>query len=720
MKKNISIIFLFLFHCIVLDAQTVNEKYSRLISYGNFQKQIIDEVQSHINAEQAERFSYKSSAQQKQKLDSAIYKNIFLRNMLLGGEVLYGDSVGNYVNKVAGELLKNDPELLKQFHFYALRSSNVNIFNLDDGFIFVNTGLIAQLEDEAQLAFILAHEIAHVKKKYPVIIDMKTNLELLNRNQYAFENMFASLKKEYSKEEEIDADAEAYEMMKRSGYSLKSINEALDLFQYSYLPFDDKVFDHAFFENDDYKLSDSVILKKISPIGTLEGNSELTEEENLVIRERRGLAGSFDLKDDGKRKFILPKTSFTNAREYSRFALCSDYLASRDYINAIYAAYILLKKYPESTYLQSVVSKALYAITISKTNYRNPRPDYINVPYAYQPESFENTIDLRPELMEGNSQPLYYLFNNIQAPELNVLSVSYVWKAYKQTGNKLLKPVIDSLFKELFVANNMKRSDFSELNKEQLKTQDSINSISENKEQNKYATIKALQTKDANSTKNKIKFAFVTFFKDKEFSEMFDRNLNASKRKSDLKTVKADLSLKKESIPKVLIVDPYFSYYPTKVDNFKKDIEKAEFQRGKYISMISAEMKKNKIEYQLIDDEDSLQTDIAAYNDRSSLHRWIIEREKNGSNPDALVLSVEDCQEIATKYGTPYIVLCGIKTIDEIKGQKSIHVFKVYNILSGDLVQFDVKVSNFIVNAQDMSMVIAYCVKELANKSAGK
>ena len=102
------------------------------------------------------------------KQQFTISSNYFLRDLLLSGDVLINDPLGIYVNKVADELLKNDPELRKQIHIYVTKSPHVNAHAFDKGFIFINAGLLAQLENEAQLAYVISHEITHVVKKHSV------------------------------------------------------------------------------------------------------------------------------------------------------------------------------------------------------------------------------------------------------------------------------------------------------------------------------------------------------------------------------------------------------------------------------------------------------------------------------------------------------------------------------------------------------------------------
>jgi len=78
-----------------------------------------------------------------------------------------------YVNKVGRKLIpeyqkkmsdKNDNKI--HFRFYVVDNPVFNAFAFPDGSIFVNTGLLATIKNEAQLAAVLGHEIAHVTHEH--------------------------------------------------------------------------------------------------------------------------------------------------------------------------------------------------------------------------------------------------------------------------------------------------------------------------------------------------------------------------------------------------------------------------------------------------------------------------------------------------------------------------------------------------------------------------
>lgn len=86
---------------------------------------------------------------------------------LLGASPLVKDkALQKYVNSV-GRWVANQgerPDL--EWHFGVINSEDVNAFAIPGGYIFVTKGLYRLLKNEAQLAGVLAHEVAHVVKKH--------------------------------------------------------------------------------------------------------------------------------------------------------------------------------------------------------------------------------------------------------------------------------------------------------------------------------------------------------------------------------------------------------------------------------------------------------------------------------------------------------------------------------------------------------------------------
>jgi beta-barrel assembly-enhancing protease len=73
--------------------------------------------------------------------------------------------VAEYVNRLGQNLVRNSDAKVP-FTIKVLDSDEVNAFALPGGFFFVNSGLILKTETEAELAGVMAHEIAHVAARH--------------------------------------------------------------------------------------------------------------------------------------------------------------------------------------------------------------------------------------------------------------------------------------------------------------------------------------------------------------------------------------------------------------------------------------------------------------------------------------------------------------------------------------------------------------------------
>lgn len=70
-----------------------------------------------------------------------------------------------YVNRVGQNLVRNSDAKVP-FTIKVIDSDDINAMALPGGFFYVNTGLILAADDEAELAGVMAHEIAHVAARH--------------------------------------------------------------------------------------------------------------------------------------------------------------------------------------------------------------------------------------------------------------------------------------------------------------------------------------------------------------------------------------------------------------------------------------------------------------------------------------------------------------------------------------------------------------------------
>ena len=73
--------------------------------------------------------------------------------------------ISEYVSRVGQNLVRNSDAKVP-FTIKVIDSDEVNAFALPGGFFFVNTGILLKADNEAEMAGVMAHEIAHVAARH--------------------------------------------------------------------------------------------------------------------------------------------------------------------------------------------------------------------------------------------------------------------------------------------------------------------------------------------------------------------------------------------------------------------------------------------------------------------------------------------------------------------------------------------------------------------------
>lgn len=156
------------------------------------------------------------------------------------------DKLQKYVNLVGTTLTQNcsRPEL--EFHFVVVESSEVNAYSTPGGYVFITTAVLAGMENEAELAGVLAHEIAHVTERHIVkelslrgteksavasiaaLIGGASETAGIAFSQAVDKAVDIILRDGYKKEDEMQADAGAVLLCAFSGYDPSGLVTFLD------------------------------------------------------------------------------------------------------------------------------------------------------------------------------------------------------------------------------------------------------------------------------------------------------------------------------------------------------------------------------------------------------------------------------------------------------------------------------------------------------------
>jgi predicted Zn-dependent protease len=152
------------------------------------------------------------------------------------------EALNAYVNLVGLAVARTCPRKDITFRFAVLDTNVINAFAAPGGYIFITKGLLRSLKNEAQLACVLGHEIAHVTQKHVVKEIQKSNIAQAVIPDYVKASAqkaqwmsqvtdlcIQMLWRGLSREDELEADRIGLQFASASGYQGHSFREVLEM-----------------------------------------------------------------------------------------------------------------------------------------------------------------------------------------------------------------------------------------------------------------------------------------------------------------------------------------------------------------------------------------------------------------------------------------------------------------------------------------------------------
>lgn len=663
MKKSIVLLAMLPLFAVQIFGQSTFENYQPIRSTGQLPE---DFTRAVSDAAKASRLDPKTSDEKEFLLGSAFSLN----RIMLGGKVLFNDPMAAFTNKVVDELLKNDPALRAKIRIYIIKSPYVNAFATSEGAIFINIGLLAQLENEAQLAYILAHEIVHVDKKHS-LDEFKKEIEISKgRGVYSDLNNSDKLlaRSAYSKEKEQEADELGFlDYFEKSNYSYTAIAGVFDILKYGHLPIDEIPFDKSFFENEGFNFPNSYTLKELTPINT-EDEEDDEESSHPALPVRRELLEKMikSKTNEGRKDFIAGETEFTHIRNMARFELCRLQLLDEDYNNAIYNSYVLLKEFPNNKYLLKVIGHSLFWISYNNKSFGKS---------SYKDDA------------EGESQQLAYLLYKMSSKQkdLDMVNVAFALKLNQMFPgdneidmllNESVKHVVQSHeISDKYLYEQYMNSYVADTVKTAPLLNDTIKKADEGKK-SKYQKIadtkltKSIPTGDPSDSLNYHKYTVAAYMKStkiksifKDAYNKFEEDEKSENNNSTKSNTKRDLDFKYGKaagpVKKIIVVDPY--YFGITVDRDKKiKYLKNENEEKDLVNRIEDCAKIADIDVDIIEPKLFSDDDVEKYNEMVILDEWLSERMMSDRDmeraPETPVTSLgyNQIKKITDAHGTEY------------------------------------------------------------------
>ena len=602
-------------------------------------------------------------------------------DILQSGLVLFNDPASIYVNEVLNNLPIEDRKLKKKKpRAYVLNSAAVNAFATDQGIVFVTLGLLANLENEAQLAFILSHELIHIKNKHAVNtftrsrdIDRKggkkDNMDQMAVNRKLFQKSL------YSRKLEEEADEEGLEIFARSNYDPQAVINTFRILHYSYLPYEEIPFDLSIFEDEHYVISDDYTMEKVadlSPMQVDEDEEKRSSHPSSVKRLEKLRSSVGTTPSANKKSFILPESRFKSIQKTARYQLPFLALEAENFPEAIYLSNLQLKTHPDDLELKKVIGKALYMSAKIKNFYSGNNRGTLDLDYW--------------EEVEGESQRTYHLLNKLPEDELAVLALKYNWSLRSQIKDDA---EYELLLKDLFVefSDHFVNLGFFSTTADPKKTVVKVEEEEEKKEEpeTKEGVTKTIpylkkdKIKKANSRTQYWKYAFVEEMKESDFMAAYEEGKKEFDRREErdeyygsregTKALRKNFKLiekkgKALGVEKLVVVNPFY----LSIDARKKDaiqLLRTEEKETYFTDALDRISKKADLPTTLLSVSNLSSGDLDKFNDIAQINNYL------GQQIDHYDMSLtpgyrqNEINAIAEKYGTDYFLWTGVISLRE-------------------------------------------------------
>ncbi len=611
--------------------------------------------------------------------DFYLQTQYYLNSLLKSGKVLFGDEMNDYVDRVAHNLLtkSGNDSLIDKIDIFILKSNKVNAIAMQDGSIFITIGLLAQVENEAQLAFTIAHEITHVILRHSLESYNEVKQEVKNYKKSS-ENVNDVIERlsDYSKHKELQADSLGHIIFTQAGYDSEEAIKMLYVLLYSHLPFDELPFSPKFFDREHYTLPKDYLSR--GSMANISDNSDLddTYSSHPNIQNRVESIENLEVNSTGINHY-LSDSLFTYINTKARFENQYLNLISKNFFRVIYESYLLKLEYPDNRYLDACIAKGLYGLSKFKT-----------YPEISASNSSKHEI-------EGNTEALTTMYDKMSREELATLAIKAMYELKDPNLDSYLYDLVSDLVETIefdysdFIVQDEARlkkniekdkrepENFVKLTEKEYSKLSKVDKIVYNKKLDRIT--KKKESKEVGLREKETYFltglfteltdtSLINMFeksieakqKNEEFQEFYDGMSYRQKLRYNKKEIKRNLRASKVNADSIVLIEPfYYSIDDRNTTKFKieESIKKKE-RMAKETTKILEQYNKTVLNLSY-NKKDTLSTE--KLNQEYAIKEWMNEKEENNEF-NILPFSKQKVDTIFEQNGYQYILETGVFT----------------------------------------------------------
>jgi predicted Zn-dependent protease len=384
------------------------------------------------------------------------------------------DSLETYVNNVLKKLIADNALPDRPRLLLIDASHEVNASCYGRGVFIVTLGLLARISTEGELAFTLAHEIAHDELNHVrsnILREAKINLAGKSKEQIikilkgdiepeeieVFKKLVYGVSR-HGRQKELDADSLGFVFFNTADYREKNALSTLDILETAKEPkydFDAEIFmplnDEAF------PLQDDFFSKRLS-IYSRKGESFLYSNDSLQshpeMKVRKEALESYFTGYDNENRFL--SASFVDAvTTLAEFETVESAYRNKDFDWCLYHALFMLRKFPNHPYLISRIGKVLIKLYETRKDNSGEFFVYVSQYTVYYGKVAKLINNMLHNLTTNElGEMAFYFLNNPDHFNENDKSHYYLlWRVSELTYRNDVRDEMRKAFKEKFKTN---------------------------------------------------------------------------------------------------------------------------------------------------------------------------------------------------------------------------------------------------------------------------
>lgn len=265
--------------------------------------------------------------------------------------IVFGDPVSDYctqlIRKISG----------KSTNVYTVRSNYIGTFSNEHDDLFVTSGLISRLSNEAQLAFFLFRELEFNPSD-------NSGQQYKNAGTLTLEKLI-SLVGTFSNEHIVSIEKKVIDLLMSKGYSQHSLLSSYDLLLYKEAPFLEQPFDWNYFNKAHIFVPQVEYTAVINPKPRLY-NPEKQFPEITARKNKWGAVVSSS--GDVQSVHLIDGSLFNKIVEHGRLESVNLRIMSAEFIPALYEIYLLESSGVSNEYLNTMKVLAWWGVAKDRSN----------------------------------------------------------------------------------------------------------------------------------------------------------------------------------------------------------------------------------------------------------------------------------------------------------------------------------------------------------------